>query len=759
VREDAYITLRYVRNLLTGAGFVYNSGEHVLGTSTPLYTLLLAAFAAAGGLVDLGPSPPLVATILGIVSDLVTVLLLYVAGARLAGLSLGLLSATLYAVMAPVVAYSVSGMETPLYVAMILAAFLAWDSGRIPLAGVLVGALAILRPDGILVGAVLVLAVRPVRIRPKGLVGLRPTDSFGADSTSGEARRRWSLPWQMVAWAALLAAPWVLFATLYFGSPAPQSMMAKVELGAEDPWLSLRHLAAYFTDLRERWFLLLTLVSLIGLTTSGARKPLARYLLAWAALYAATFTLTNKFLYPIWPFEWYFLPLLAPYAILAGLGLLRLAELTRMSRFRFATSALTILILVVFLPVLARQRDELIKIVHGRESLYVELARRLAEYGASEDVVAAPEIGALGYFYSGPILDVNALVSPEAQGRSFLDLVYASRPPWIVSYDTLIPDDLQRAPWFQREYRPVYRLTNWEGRVATLFRRYPPPEDAPGRGVALGSLAWLERYHAELQLLPNRQLLHVDVVWRVQRPLPERQTVFVHLLDGQSRFLAGQDNEPQEGTRPTTSWLPGEIILDRFDLSLSDDADLSNATLELGAYETDRQDSPKLEWASQGGSPLGPYLRLPAERPPAQDTPCAVEYGQLVSLEGVRVRNAAPGGSLELDLTWRALAATPTDYTAFVHVLDGQEQLVAQADGRPLFGNLPTSGWLPGDVVRQRLEVPRVAAGEAASIVVGMYDLATGRRLALASGADAIHLPLTVSPQDYTLDLCSSTLP
>ena len=47
--DDAYITFRYARNLVTGAGFVYNPGERVLGTTTPLYTWLLAGLALATG--------------------------------------------------------------------------------------------------------------------------------------------------------------------------------------------------------------------------------------------------------------------------------------------------------------------------------------------------------------------------------------------------------------------------------------------------------------------------------------------------------------------------------------------------------------------------------------------------------------------------------------------------------------------------------------------------------------------------------------
>jgi len=34
--DDAYITFRYAQNLAAGLGFVYNAGERVLGTTTPL---------------------------------------------------------------------------------------------------------------------------------------------------------------------------------------------------------------------------------------------------------------------------------------------------------------------------------------------------------------------------------------------------------------------------------------------------------------------------------------------------------------------------------------------------------------------------------------------------------------------------------------------------------------------------------------------------------------------------------------------------
>src|SRR5450759_412222 len=40
--DDPFITYRYAANLQHGLGFVYNSGERVLSTTTPLFTILLA---------------------------------------------------------------------------------------------------------------------------------------------------------------------------------------------------------------------------------------------------------------------------------------------------------------------------------------------------------------------------------------------------------------------------------------------------------------------------------------------------------------------------------------------------------------------------------------------------------------------------------------------------------------------------------------------------------------------------------------------
>jgi hypothetical protein len=69
--DDAYITFRYARNLADGLGLVYNPGEWVLGTTAPLWAVILGAGYRLG-LTDL----PWLATVLSGLCDAASAALL-----------------------------------------------------------------------------------------------------------------------------------------------------------------------------------------------------------------------------------------------------------------------------------------------------------------------------------------------------------------------------------------------------------------------------------------------------------------------------------------------------------------------------------------------------------------------------------------------------------------------------------------------------------------------------------------------------------
>ena len=114
--EDAFITFRYADNISAGKGFVYNQGEHVLGTTTPLWTLVLAAARSAGA-----TDPVASSRTAGIMCDIATLALLAFVF-RKKGDFLFIATAMMVAVSPGVVTMSVSGMETPLLLLLMTAA-------------------------------------------------------------------------------------------------------------------------------------------------------------------------------------------------------------------------------------------------------------------------------------------------------------------------------------------------------------------------------------------------------------------------------------------------------------------------------------------------------------------------------------------------------------------------------------------------------------------------------------------------------------
>ena len=79
----------------------------------------------------------------------------------------------------------------------------------------------------------------------------------------------------------------------------------------------------------------------------------------------------------------------------------------------------------------------------------------------------------------------------------------------------------------------------------------------------------------------------VDVTyfWRALQPMIKDYVVFTHLLDpATTTIYAGSDAQPAGWSRPTTTWQPGEIIVDTHTLTVNADTPPGIYELELGAY-------------------------------------------------------------------------------------------------------------------------------------------------------------------------------
>lgn len=152
--DDAYITYRYAANVIDGHGPVFNTGsEPVEGFSSPLWLLLLSL----GGLILGIPSLP----VLGMAMGITGFILCYGAmvftstkkGMVHEGLSLAnisdLLPALLLSVLPSAIFYSVTGMESLLFLAALLFFFKALNRDIAMKLGLIAGFLACwIRPEG-----------------------------------------------------------------------------------------------------------------------------------------------------------------------------------------------------------------------------------------------------------------------------------------------------------------------------------------------------------------------------------------------------------------------------------------------------------------------------------------------------------------------------------------------------------------------------------------------------------------------------------
>lgn len=108
-----------------------------------------------------------------------------------------------------------------------------------------------------------------------------------------------------------------------------------------------------------------------------------------------------------------------------------------------------------------------------REDMYRAVAVTLAQ-SDGHCAIAATEIGVLGYYYPGAIVDLVGLVTPEAIGRSRSDTLKDSAACWLVTYDDhlfKLDQNAMTLPWFQREFTLIDRIEVGPTRAFMVYQR------------------------------------------------------------------------------------------------------------------------------------------------------------------------------------------------------------------------------------------------------------------------------------------------
>jgi hypothetical protein len=136
--------------------------------------------------------------------------------------------------------------------------------------------------------------------------------------------------------------------------------------------------------------------------------------------------------------------------------------------------------------------------------------------------------------------------------------------------------------------------------------RLPAPQlaDKP----RLGEVVELVAVQLEHTTAHQGDTLPVTLYWRALASTDVAYTVFVQAIDSQGVKASQVDRPPCDGGCPITTWQPGDVVGERYDLSIRPDALPGPYRLITGMYDPTTGEN--LPWFDAQGEAIGSYLAL-----------------------------------------------------------------------------------------------------------------------------------------------------
>lgn len=448
--EDGLITVAHARSVAEGIGLTHHPGEPVTHGFTTALSVLIPIpgelIATGGGLVAL--------RLVSLVAFVATMAFAFNILRELGVGRLGTFFALAYIALAfNHIFYGMSGMETQVGVALLLAGIYFVIRRNVTASGLLLGLSVLARPEFAI------------------WVGLALLSLFFW-------QRRGAIRAGLIAAAVVL--PWLVFTTLYYGSFIPNTVTAKglrypvnapALVDGPGPWLSwIRSevLAAHdfwhaFTPFLENGLVakaplpeyLLSNVSFVFLVLALIGVWATRHIPGWraAVAFAGLFVVYRTFLLPPGYYEWYLPPLTALVALLAGAGLsLLVRSAPRTAAFLAIGLALAFAAHIPFsFPLEARIQHDV------EDRVRKPMGEWLKANVAPAESITSESAGYIGYYSRRLLYDYPGLTSKRVreiferlgpERNNMFELVKAAHPNWIVmrpyeldSFRVSMPDE------------------------------------------------------------------------------------------------------------------------------------------------------------------------------------------------------------------------------------------------------------------------------------------------------------------------------
>ncbi|MBN1900217.1 hypothetical protein JW926_02685 [Candidatus Sumerlaeota bacterium] len=396
--DDFFITLRYADNIASGKGWVFNPGEKVLGTTSPLLTILAAI------LIKTGVEGILAVRILSSLFLLGTSLFCYLYFRQKQQAMAGFAAGLLIFLVLPL--KQLWGNEVPLCLFFLMGSLYFFDREKWTLSAVFQSLYALSRMEGLLF-----LVICSLILFWKKRKVVYPVLTSGV----------------------VILLPWFLFSVLYFGDLFPNTLYAKARQGARpDIWIPFSRglfqtLSFIFMNIS---YPLLSVFSLLGIVTMIRKRHVL--LLSWCVIHLTVY----RFLGVPGSYSWYYylLWLLYPMFIAGGIRALIMGIKTRGSPLpkwrRLLYAALT-----AFALYQGYTQPFTNTFYHNRYHLYLQVADHIEKTYSPDNKIISDEIGILGYFLEEyVILDTAGLIHGDIPSNSYFlyDYLVRTRNPELI---------------------------------------------------------------------------------------------------------------------------------------------------------------------------------------------------------------------------------------------------------------------------------------------------------------------------------------
>ena len=452
IQDDAYTSLRYVKNFLEGKGLVFNEGERVEGYTNFLWIMILCGIGFLNHNLNLALTLENTVQYLSIISSIVVLILTYILSKRINRKSesefastgiinefKNLLPVFLLAFSTPMVYWGVSAMETNLFVSLVLLSiifYLKGKNGKPNIVFIIVSVLnSLLRPEG-LIFFILIMSQKILfnYFEPKEIESKKSILKIIVKNTRKE-----------ILFFLIPIAAYIIFRLIYYGYPLPNTFYAKTEFTFQ----FLQRGTNYFYDF-ARAYLLYGFVLILPIVLLKNKITLREFTLLFGIiiLWIVIVILIGGDVLPIHRF---FLPILPIIFILFIKAVVEVIEKVFSHKKVILQSALiTVFILVSVLGILnyGKQKNDMMNKRSYEAGLVKKMkiyAEWINEKSKNKNVtVAMSTIGAFSYFSDAKVIDLVGLT----------DEYIAHNPKEVDGINDELP-----VLWKERHYNSEYVLS------------------------------------------------------------------------------------------------------------------------------------------------------------------------------------------------------------------------------------------------------------------------------------------------------------